>query len=45
MSNEKPQDGSLDLADINFEPAPGKFIPEIVELEGNAHDKDDDPNG
>ena len=37
--------GSLDLADINFEPAPAGYSPELVEPEGNAHDKDDDANG
>ena len=45
MTEEKPQDGSLDLADINFEPAPPGFVPETVEPEGNSNDKDVDPNG
>lgn len=43
MKNDK--DGSLDLADIKFERRPRGWVPEIVEVDGNAHDKDVDANG
>lgn len=38
-------DGSLDLADIDFNSVPPNFVPQLVEPEGNIHDKDVDPNG
>jgi len=37
--------GDLDLADIDFSPAPADWMPEQDELPFDAADKDDDADG
>ena len=46
MSGQFVQDGSLDLADIDFsQPFDPNFVPEFDESEFDAFDRNEDPNG